>query len=181
MESWISSWIHNVSEKHQFLHSLSEFQNLLQKKRSILGPCYKKIDSLVSSMTTNSTQWALCYKKPVMDLLQHTTSIGESFNASLKKHSSTSMASLTIANSAVTCVSHSEKMLKKRKMMNTTNSTKARMIHFGDQSLNMLTLKTQQTVKDLLKQMVRTVVFIWSHFTVPFYILLFLSNLCFKT
>ena len=132
--------------------------SLLKDKRSILGMCYKKIDSLVSSMVTNSTQWALCYKKPVMDLLQHTTSIGESFNASLKKHTSTAMASLTIANSAVSCVNHSEKMLKKRKMMNTTNSSKARMIHFGDQCLNMLTLKTQHTVKDLLEQMVRSVV-----------------------
>jgi len=154
LEKWVMTWVSTVKKPYQYDDSFKKFKDLLQTKRSVLGGAYMKVDSLISSMENSSSSWALCFKKHIMDLEQHTTSIGESFNASLKKHKTGSMASLTLANSAVTCIHHSDTLLKKRKMDNSINHNKFRDIQFGDTSLNLLTRKAQDTIEELIEQKV---------------------------
>lgn len=61
------------------------------------------------------------------------------------------MASLTLANSAMICINHSDTVLQKRKMVNEMENNKTRDILFGDQSVNLLTRKSQKIINDLLK------------------------------
>jgi hypothetical protein len=145
LELWIMSWITDISKPYQFRDSFNKFSEFLKVSRSILRHVYPTVDELISSMEQNSSSWALCFKKDVMDLEQHTTSIGESLNSSLKKYKAVPMASLTLTNSAMTCIDHSQTFLTKRKIQNVQNNNKSRAIMFGDVKLNHLTKKAQST------------------------------------
>lgn len=136
---------------YQYHDSLQKCIYYLNSNKSLLGTSYPKIDSIVTSMQHCSSSWALCYKKHTLDLLHHTTSIGESLNSSLKNYKNSPMASLTLANSAMICINHSDTVLQKRKMVNEMENNKTRDILFGDQSVNLLTRKSQKIINDLLK------------------------------
>lgn len=162
VETWIQTWINTLLKPYQYHDSLKKCINYLNTNRSALGESYCKIDSIITSMRHCSSSWALCYKKHTLDLLQHTTSIGESLNASLKNHRNSPMAALSIANSAMVCINHSDTVLQKRKMVNEMENDKSRTINFGDQSLNLLTRKSQTIINELLE--LKVCVFITSMF-----------------
>lgn len=156
LEVWIISWITTIEKPYQYSDSISKFDIYLKNNRKILGEeTFKRIDKLTSMMNVCSSSWAYCYKKKVMDLEQHTTSICESLNNSLKQFTKSPMASLTFANSAVMCINHSDKLLKKRKMHNEQNISLTRQIIFGDISLNLLTRKAQCAAEELMQYKVR--------------------------
>ena len=147
---------------------------MLEENRSVLGHAYAKVDGLVNSMNNCSAQWALCMKRHVMDLNQHTTSIGESYNSSLKSSNNKPMASLSLANSALTCVQHSETLLKKRQLFNAMNSTKSRNFAFGDLHLNILTPKAQGIIEALVEKKVSSICyFIQLYFSFLIFSLIF--------
>lgn len=148
----MQSWITVLSKPYQFLDSYQKCMEYLNNNRSLLiGGSFVQAEKIITSMKQCSYKWALCYKKHILDLEQHTTSIGESLNSSLKNHRNSPMAALSLASSAMTCIDHSDNFLKKRKLVNEQDNVKSRTIIFGDQNLNLLTRKAQGLIQELLK------------------------------
>ncbi len=111
---WIGTWIFTLKHEHQFLDSLQKFKDYIPTQKKTLGSSmFREIMKVVGVLEETSTKWALCYKKPVLDREQCTSSIGESANSSLKRFSK-SLHNKSLSNSADSQLKHSQHLQEKR-------------------------------------------------------------------
>ena len=149
-QDWINTWIFTIEREHQYLDSVRRFKIKLKDEREALGPnVHDGIKQICSILEENSTKWAKCYKKSVLDIEQCTSSIGESANSSLKRFDkSRSMAQKSLATSASTQIRHSEHLEGKRQSIAATSLNTSLVMQFmKDQSL--LTIHCQKMANDI--------------------------------